>query len=187
MLLETLVWDCFASRSTLSDSGLTAIVHAPETDVTLALRLDSDAFRRAMGLAEKPVCDGLFVGLKRPSGKEPVVHCLFVELKGKNVEHAVKQIETAMEAFRGHLTQRLPVATFGRTKVSAVIVSDRASPQRDVSIEDVRRFRKQYKSPLHVCYGERSSAERQAPPVDLSEHLWRQPKPEVPRGPVVVP
>jgi hypothetical protein len=187
MLLETLVWDCFASRSTLSDGGLTAIVHAPETDVTVALRLDTGAFRRAMDLENEPVCDGLFVGLKRPDNKEPVVHCLFVELKGRNYEHAVKQIETTIQAFRGHLTKRLPVTTFGRTKVSAVIVSDRASPQRSVSNEDIRRFQKEYKSPLRVCYGERASAERRAPPVDLSEHLWRSWKREAPPAPAVAP
>lgn len=169
MLLETLLWECLGGSSRLADSDLAAVVQSVPESTTIALRLGTPAFRRAANLEGKPLCDGLFVGFVREDDKEPRVYCLFVELKGKKVAHAVEQLANALTTIRAHLQSTLSEMALGRTRFSAVIVSDRAGPSNDVSIADIRRFREEFKSTLYVRY-----AQRRGDPVDLSPELWRR-------------
>jgi hypothetical protein len=169
MLLEALLWDCFVSSAQLSDSGLSAAVRCDAPDATLALHLDTTPFRKALSV-DKPLCDGLFIGFARAEGQEARLHFLFVELKGRNLPHAVEQLANAIALLREHLQRTLTELTFGRTKFSAVIVSDRAAPRLAVEREAVQRFRRDFKSSLYVRH-----ASRNGPPADLTKDLWHRP------------
>lgn len=167
MLFETLLWECFAGPSRLEDAALGAVVQSAKQASTIAFRIDTPAFRDAMGLGSIPLCDGLFLGLRKDGDQEGRVHCVFVELKGKDIGHAVEQIANAIRAVRAHLGGTLSESALLRTRFAAVIVSDRASPEYNVSREDIRRFWREFRSPLYV-----RPAQRRGSPADLTFDLW---------------
>jgi hypothetical protein len=144
-MFELLLWDCFAGCGKIEDEGIEVVVCSDpgKSQTTLALKLDNKAFRTVTN-TDGPLCDGLFLGLDPPvSGKEGQVYLLFVELKGRNTDHAVKQIDSALRIFRDHLQSTLPESTAGRTRFSAVIVSDRASHSsvpKDIAIRFSKEF-----------------------------------------------
>lgn len=177
MLVETLLWEGFTGPSRLVDEELSAVVHSEKLASTMALRMDSLAFRSAMCLEEVPLCDGLFWGLSREEEKEPKVHFLFVEFKGKAITHAVEQLARSIGLVRTHLQGELSEPALNRTLFSSVIVSDRAGPGRGVSTADVRRFKREFNSTLYV-----RSAQRRGASIDLSNELWR--RATGPEGPI---
>jgi hypothetical protein len=169
VLVETLLWECFTGPSRLVDEDLSAVVQSEKLASTMALRMDSLAFREAMRIEAEPLCDGLFWGLSREEEKEPKAHFLFVEFKGRGIAHAVEQLARSIELVRTHLQRVISESARGRTRFSAVVVSDRAGPGHDVSREDVRRFKREFNSTLYV-----RSAQRRGASIDLSSELWRR-------------
>jgi hypothetical protein len=169
VLIETLLWECFAGPSRLVDAALSAVVQYEKLASTMALRMDSPAFRAAMQVEADPLCDGLFWGLSREEEKEPKVHLLFVEFKGKAMPHAVEQLAQSIGIVRSHLQGVISEPALTRTRFSAVVVSDRAGPGHDVSSKDIRRFKRDFNSTLYV-----RSAQRRGAAIDLSRELWRR-------------
>lgn len=161
-MLEELLWDCFEGPNTcMADWGLSATVsRVPEGATVLAFKLDVDAFREASGLVGKKCCDRLLLVLQKPTGKEPRLTFLLLEMKGNKLEVALEQLGNTLEALRGHLGGRLPEASLGRAKFIAVIVSDRATPVRLEKL-DMEGFRKKHRASIfvHNLEGEPPTAE----------------------------
>ena len=98
MLLEALLWHGFRGPARLEDDGLEAVVRSLSNTVTLAFSLDNPVVRDALSVRTEVCCDGLFLSLRRVSEQGPELSLLFLELKGKNIAHAVDQIESALVA-----------------------------------------------------------------------------------------
>jgi hypothetical protein len=167
MLFEALFWHGFKGTARLTEEGLSAIVQSRSGTATLAFSIDNEHVREALGLTGGLCCDGLFLSVRGVDGKEPEVALLFVELKGKHITHATKQLETAIAALREKLAFAKGSHEYGRTRFRAAIVSARGASEL-VDMGTRRAFKKQ-EVQLEVF-----AAQRGRKPVDLTEFLWSE-------------
>jgi len=161
-LLESLLWDCFEGPNECRpDQGLTAAIETPPTgSVVLAFHLDGKRFRAACGLDQqgKKCCDSLLAVVHKRLNEEPRLTFLLIEMKGRDLGHAMLQLGDTIEALRSNLPRE-------RTRLIAVIVSDRAASM-DLPRSEMERFRREHRASIFVRTGVRNEA-----PADLSDLL----------------
>jgi len=160
-LLETLLWECFEGPNECSpDEGLCArIQDAPAGSAVLTFRLDDKRFRAAVGLDAqgKKCCDRLIMVVHKPAEGDPRLTFFLIEMKGRDLPHALAQLGDTADALRERLSH-------GRTRIIAVIVSDRATSS--LPKPDMDRFRKEHRVSIFVRSGVRNGV-----PADLSSLL----------------
>lgn len=170
-MLEALLWDCFEGPSKCEADGLAAAIQRlPAHTVALGFRLDSSAFRKAVGLTGDRCCDRLLLVLQRPPAKETRATLLLIEMKGGKHTDALEQLETTLDALRSYLRERLTSHAFSRTDFIAVVISDRASQSEERTVEE-KHFRRKHGARLYTLRGQRVRQGRPAPSVDLTELL----------------
>jgi hypothetical protein len=165
MLFESLLWHGFRSSAKLEDDHLEAVVQSLSNTVTLAFAIDNANVRRALSLPSETCCDGLFLSVRRVGEKEPEVSLLFLEMKGKHIDHAIDQLESAIRAVQRILRSEEGMTVSSRTRFVAAVVSDRAAPQL-VKPDARRRLQK-----LGVAI-ELRSGERRGKSADLTDLVW---------------
>ncbi len=121
------------------ESGRRASISREEDEEILLFRVDDAAVRGLFGGG--PLCDLLFLYRETRSVRRTAV---LVELKGRDLNHAVEQLGGALAAVRKCATREFDVEAW---KAVAVV---RGAVPRDV--ERLRkRFDAEYGVPLRVC------------------------------------
>ncbi|WP_437926248.1 hypothetical protein WMF37_45670 [Sorangium sp. So ce291] len=124
-------------------------------------RIEPEPFRHHFGLEPNaPIADALFLYLKETEGAPAQWVVFVVELKGKDHNHALKQMQRTIQALRDKLGSSLGRAFLAGENLRAVLVSDRGSPARfHEALED---FRRQTRVTPYLCVSGR---------VDLRQYL----------------
>ena len=139
MPFNFLVWDCLVrGKTSVGESGKVARMKHEPGECILAFELDNDGFRTRFGLKGDKACDALFFYWSAKKG--PTV--FFVELKGRDISTAVKQLERTVQTLQS-ASRDFP----GEQK--AVIVTDRKVPQTIKNAEKLLFDR--YRVALKIC------------------------------------
>jgi hypothetical protein len=122
MAIEPLLWFCLDHKTSISDDGIELSIARKSGETILLFRTDSEDFRKCfydVG-ASQTACDGLF--FYKYGDNPPIL--VFVELKGANLAHALKQLKTTILPVK----ERVEGVIRDGTKYLALVVSDGAGP-----------------------------------------------------------
>ncbi len=133
--IEPLLWFCLAQGTSIEEQGLKLSIRPNGDETILVFGTDCAEFRRSFYApeADQLASDALF--FYKRADKQPVL--VFVELKGRNIDHALKQLRATILAVK----RGVEAALGGATTCLALVVSDgatsktRQNKQRDFETE----------------------------------------------------
>lgn len=158
MTFDRLLWFCLAHDTRLEDDRLAVSIDRRSDETILRFTSDSDEFRKHF-LESSPSqisCDGIY--FYRFEKRAPVL--VFVELKGANFQHALKQLGNVISVVKPQLCR----AIGKEARCLALVVSDGATPNTRQA--DQRQFERSHQVDLRV-----RSMRRGKPAVDLRDVL----------------
>lgn len=160
MAIEPLLWFCLDHGTAVREDGIGLSIDRKQGETILLFRTDSKEFRSRFYAASAPqvACDALFF---YKNGDHPPV-LVFVELKGAELTHALKQLEVTIGAVKSRIEQAIK----GSTKYLALVVSDGAGPK--ARLDKQRDFEARTRVDLRV-----QSTNRGKKAVDLRAVLRR--------------
>lgn len=158
MTFDRLLWFCLAHDTRLEDDRLAISIDRRSDETILRFTSDSDEFRKhLLGSRESQLsCDGIY--FYKFGKHDPVL--IFVELKGANFPHALKQLGNVISVVKPELCR----AIGKEVRCLALVVSDGATPNTRQNAQ--RQFEESHKVNLRVRSTRRGKAA-----VDLRDVL----------------
>ncbi len=158
MTLDRLLWFCLAHDTRLEDERLAVSIDRRSDETILRFKSDSKEFREQfLGSTEQQLsCDGIY--FYKFGKRDPVL--VFVELKGANLPHALKQLGNVISVVKPELCRAI-----GKdARCLALVVSDGATPNTRQNAQ--RQFERSHRVDLRVRSMRRGKAA-----VDLRDVL----------------
>jgi len=140
LVFNVLLCSCLVPGATsLGEKGKSLALQHRSDETILVFKTDCDAFRTGViGDRDSTTCDGLILVISKDNGST----ILLVELKGTDLDHAVKQLETTLNVIR----KKLP-AGFDVMFRAVVVASGTASPKPS---QEIKAQLKDKRCPLKV-------------------------------------
>jgi hypothetical protein len=128
-LLKTQLSACMIAKTHVSESGLTVSIQRLPGEIIPFFRTDSNTAREClkMGLEDKKSCDYLILYTLEKNNSQREVVC-FLELKGVDFDHAVKQICNTYKYVDALSKRELQQDQYQRVVCSASIIMHNSAP-----------------------------------------------------------